>query len=123
MDVSQGGKYLDMSFATWMVYNIPPMVVNVALCWFYLIIYYIGVPDWMLFWRKHDEKRKLEQTEEIQKQKKIEKVLAEKYNALGPMSFHETSVLLLFFFIVMLWLFREPKFMVNKFSLQKKYSS
>ncbi|CAL8118537.1 unnamed protein product [Orchesella dallaii] len=113
VDVSQNGKYLDMSFATWMVYNIPPMAINVALCWLYLVIYYIGVPDWMCFWRKYNEKKRLEQDEETQKQKVVEKVLAEKYKALGPMTFHEIAVFTLFILIVLLWLFREPRFMTG----------
>jgi len=113
LDVSQNNKYLDMTFATWMVYNIPPMAVNVAICWLYLVIYYIGVPDWMCFWRKYNEKRRLEQEGEKQKQKIVEKVLEEKYKALGAMSFHEIAVLTLFCLIVLLWLFREPRFMVG----------
>ncbi|ODM98494.1 Solute carrier family 13 member 3, partial [Orchesella cincta] len=111
VDVSQNGKYLDMSFATWMVYNIPPMAINVALCWVYLVVYYIGVPDRMCFWRKYNEKRRLEQEEETQKQKVVAKVLEEKYKALGPMTFHEIAVFTLFILIVLLWLFREPRFM------------
>lgn len=43
---------MDISFATWMAYNIPPMLVNVAFCWFYLVVMYLGVPDWIYFWRK-----------------------------------------------------------------------
>lgn len=115
VDVSQNGKYMDVSFATWMVYNIPPMAVNVALCWIYLVVYYIGVPDKLFFWRKYNEKRRLEQDDETQKQKLVEKILLEKYRALGPMTFHEISVFILFILIVLLWLFREPRFMVGHY--------
>jgi len=41
----------------------------------------------------------------------VSKLLGTKYKALGPMSFHEIAVALVFFFVVGLWLFREPKFM------------
>ena len=43
---------MDISFATWMAYNIPPMCMDLGLVFFYLVVIYLGVPDWLYFWRK-----------------------------------------------------------------------
>jgi sodium-dependent dicarboxylate transporter 2/3/5 len=107
--VSQGGKYVDVSFATWIAYNLPPMVVNVAICWFYLVIVYIGAPSWMYFWREN--KTPAMNEEETTAINRVARVLEEKRRMLGKMTFHESAVFVLFILIVVLWLSREPKFM------------
>ena len=40
-------------------------------------------------------------------------ILRRKHNALGPMTFHETVVLVLFNFLLLLWIFRSPGFMTG----------
>lgn len=50
-------------------------------------------------------------------QKKVQRMLEDKYKGLGTMSFHETAVATLFLLAVSLWLFREPKFMPGWASL------
>lgn len=84
---------------TWMAYNVPPMIVNIIIAWIYLVIVFFGLP-----WGK-------QKGPNLGSKDKVEKLLREKYRALGPMTFHEISVLILFVFVVILWLFRQPKFM------------
>ena len=43
----------------------------------------------------------------------IKNMLRRKYNDLGPMSFHEKVVLVLFNFLVLLWFFRSPGFVTG----------
>ncbi|OXA59851.1 Sodium-dependent low-affinity dicarboxylate transporter 1 [Folsomia candida] len=108
VNVGQGGKYVDISFATWMAYNIPPMMVNIAFSFIYLVVMYLGVPDWVYFWRKQKSTPNSDETEALNR---VARVLEEKRRLLGKTSFHESAVFALFLIIVALWLFREPKFM------------
>ena len=82
------------------------MLVNTLVAWIYLIIFYLGVPPQLAFWRP---KRSPEEKEASQrKTRDIETVLRKRYDDLGPMIFHEIAVGVLFCFIVLLWLTREP---------------
>lgn len=103
MDIGQNGTYTDLTFATWMVYNVPPMLVNVIIAWVYLIIIFFGFS----FTKGGNASRRLVSKKS---QRNVEKMLNEKYRALGSMTFHEFAVATLFVFAVSLWLFREPKF-------------
>lgn len=38
-------------------------------------------------------------------------ILEKKYHELGPVSFHELMVCVLFVILVLLWMFRDPQFM------------
>jgi len=91
------------------------MVLNVVLCWVYLVLLYHGVPPWLQFWarRPHESSHSEIVDEEAKRFKRIQSVLEEKYKNLGRMSFHEKSVFILFVIIVLLWLTREPKFMAG----------
>lgn len=45
-----------------------------------------------------------------EREKEVKKMIRKKFRDLGPMSFHEGAVLLLFIICVMLWFFRDPGF-------------
>lgn len=45
-----------------------------------------------------------------EKEHTVRKVLRNKYNELGPMTFHEFAVLIIFLLCVALWFFRDPQF-------------
>jgi len=83
-----------------MAYTVPPMLVNVAIAWGYLVVLFFGLPCF----------KKNSASSEMNK-KNVSKMLRDKYNALGPMSFHELAVFVLFLMVVCLWLFRDPRFM------------
>lgn len=44
------------------------------------------------------------------REKEVKKMIRRKFRDLGPMTFHEGAVLLLFIVCVMLWFFRDPGF-------------
>lgn len=115
MHISQNGTYTDLTFATWMAYNIPPMIVNVVIAWIYLVVVFFGIP----FTKKVQNSRMMSK----ENQKNVEEFLHEKYRNLGKMTFHELAVATLFLFAVCLWLFREPRFIPGWSSMIKGNNS
>ncbi|XP_013793233.2 solute carrier family 13 member 5-like, partial [Limulus polyphemus] len=84
----------EITFATWMMYNVPGMLLGVFLTWAFFNILYIGC--------------RRDATESTQKA--IRLIIEKKYEELGPIKFHEGGVLFLFTTLVLLWLFRDPQF-------------
>ena len=60
----------------------------------------------ILFRKKRETKKKTSE----EQAKIVREVISVKYEELGPMSFHEGSVLILFIIVVLLWFFRKPEF-------------
>lgn len=83
----------EITFATWMMYNVPGMLICVFLAWLYLTFV-------VMKYRRRKDSDDQTITETIQR----------KYDELGNITFHECSVLILFIILVFLWLFRDPKF-------------
>ncbi|XP_054707711.1 Na(+)/citrate cotransporter-like isoform X2 [Uloborus diversus] len=83
----------DITFASWMMYNIPGMVVCVLVGWMYLWLVYIRFS-------------KLNFAPEG----KIKDIISKRYSDLGSLTSHEAQVLVLFLALVFLWVFRDPKF-------------
>ncbi|GFT97993.1 hypothetical protein NPIL_21391 [Nephila pilipes] len=84
----------ELTFASWMAYNVPGMLICVCVGWIVLQILYVPC------WRKQNEESK----------KRIRRVITSRYKELGTITFHESAVLCLFVILVLLWIFREPKF-------------
>ncbi|XP_067120709.1 Na(+)/citrate cotransporter-like [Centruroides vittatus] len=82
----------EITFATWMMYNVPGMLICVFLAWIYLTFVIM----------KYRGKDSDDQT--------ITEAIRKKYLELGRITFHECAVLILFIILVILWLFRDPKF-------------
>ncbi|GFQ73887.1 hypothetical protein TNCT_193461 [Trichonephila clavata] len=87
-------KSSELTFASWMAYNVPGMLICVCVSWIILQVLYLPC------WRKQNEESK----------KRIRRVIASRYEELGTITFHESAVLCLFVILVLLWIFREPKF-------------
>jgi len=63
--------------------------------------------SYTIFFRKKREAKKKRGEEQA---KIVREVISVKYEELGPMTFHEGSVLILFIIVVILWFFRKPEF-------------
>ncbi|KAH6934520.1 hypothetical protein HPB50_024746 [Hyalomma asiaticum] len=81
-----------LSFATWMIYNVPTMIVCVAFAWLYL--YFQLVPKRLRGDHLNPES--------------VRTAIRKRYDELGSLSFHEGAVLFIFVVIVLLWFFRDP---------------
>lgn len=92
-----------INFGSWMAFAIPEAILNLALLWFVLQIYFRG-------WRSFTNLFRKSKTTDNAKTR-VESVIKERYDSLGPASFHELSVLFLFCVLVLLWFFRKPGFL------------
>lgn len=95
-----------MEFASWMVINVPVMVATILLSWVYLQVVFMG-----LFRPNSADAKKIR----IGKQGEVvaNKLLKQKLEEMGPMSFHEIMVGLMFLLSVALWFFRKPQFITG----------
>lgn len=95
-----------IEFATWMVINVPIMIVTIFFSWVYLQIVFMG-----LFRPNSADAKKIR----IGKQGEAvaNKLLKQKLEEMGPMSFHEIMVGLMFLLSVALWFFRKPQFITG----------
>ncbi|VDM43900.1 unnamed protein product [Toxocara canis] len=81
-----------VTFASWMAFAIPQILISLIFCWIWLQAIFIGFGQI----QEDDESR-------------VERMLKKKYERLGHLKFDERLVLMLFVALVFLWLFREPK--------------
>jgi len=106
-------RYLDMTFANWMALNVPATIINVFVAFAYLVVSFYGV-NWKSMSFRSSKKSKEEVEKEVDEKKRqefVNRLLKDEYEKLGPMNFHEFGVLIIFVFVVLLWIFRDPKFM------------
>lgn len=91
-----------LDFVTFMGYGIPPVILILLLTYFCIEIFYMGLLS---------KKNKVNQEiKEVCKDKAAAKaVVNASYKALGPMNCHETSALVLFIVLVILFLSKSPK--------------
>jgi len=116
---SQDGKYTDLTFVTWMAFNLPISLINLLLTWAIVGMMHIGLPksdNWFL--RKLSftkDKKAIEAEEEVEEgglaNEQVETMLRGNLDEMGNISFHEWTVIILFAIAVLLWFFREPQFM------------
>ncbi|XP_047097909.1 protein I'm not dead yet-like isoform X1 [Schistocerca piceifrons] len=92
----------NITFAGWMMFCVPLMLLCTLAGWLWLMILYMG-----LFRRKKSGSA----VKTAEQRKAVKLVIKKSYQDLGPMTFHEGSVLFFFIVIVLLWFFREPEFM------------
>lgn len=102
-----------------LAFGVPQMMISLVLVWIYLQIYYLPLPFKGVFFSKFklsDE----EQQAENAKNRRIEGVIRQKLDDLGPMSFAEILTTIIFFVMVLLWFFRYNDFIQKNTSRQIK---
>ncbi|XP_043668708.1 uncharacterized protein LOC122629390 [Vespula pensylvanica] len=93
-----------ISFASWMLYSVPPMLLMGLLSWLWLQVMYMG-----LFRPKSKDARAIDIGS--QGERVATEVIQKRYKELGPISWHESVVGIMFVIVVLLWFFRSPGFM------------
>lgn len=86
-----------------MLYAVPVMLLMGFLTWLWLQVMYMG-----LFRPNSKDARDIDigkQGEQV-----AAKVIEERYKELGPITWHESCVGILFIIVVLLWFFRKPEF-------------
>ena len=79
-----------------------------------------GLPKNLKFWKNNSEAEATTTTTTNKVTDKrssgkcaVREVIQQQYQSLGPITFHEVSVFILFFILILLWLFREPQFITG----------
>ncbi|XP_076346177.1 Na(+)/citrate cotransporter-like isoform X2 [Tachypleus tridentatus] len=93
----------DVTYGSWMAYNVPSMLLCVLIAWVFLQFFFFCVC--------------CRSIEDSKKQNAIKQIIVCKYKELGLISFHEAAVLILFITLILLWLLRDPEFMPGWASL------
>lgn len=96
----------EIEFPAWMIFNIPPMLINTFVTWAYLQWVYMGM------FRPNSKEAKESQLG-AQGEEVARNVIAKKYKELGPISSHEISVACLFVLSVILFFTRAPGFITG----------
>eukprot|EP00094_Tigriopus_californicus_P005052 TCALIF_04866-PA protein Name:"Similar to SLC13A5 Solute carrier family 13 member 5 (Homo sapiens)" AED:0.14 eAED:0.14 QI:162/0.5/0.54/1/0.9/0.81/11/0/719 len=106
--VAEFPGHTPINFANWMFYAVPAMLLNLLGCWLWLQYWFMGLENPF----KRSTKTEQEAGNERRNQN-VRRVLKLKIQELGRVTFHEAAVFCLFFLLVLLWLFRDPKFITG----------
>lgn len=87
-----------------MLYSVPPMLLMGFLTWLWLQVMYMG-----LFRPESEDARAIDIGQ--QGERVAAAVIEKRYKELGTITWHESSVGVLFIIVVILWFFRSPGFM------------
>merc|ERR1719308_168150 len=73
------GSDTPVNFASWMLFAMPTVIINLLLCWLWLQVYFIGLPC-------------SKSAVDFGKTGAIKSLLEKKYQDLGPMTFQQMAV-------------------------------
>jgi len=93
------GSNTELNFATWMVVGVPIAAINTLLTWIWLQIYFLGCSQ---FFARREKNSK---NDGLQLKSKLE----DQYRKLGPMTYHEKSIITLFSVFILLCFFKKPQ--------------
>lgn len=83
----------DLTYATWLLYALPIIIVIVVLAFFWLMLLFMG-----------------KEVDKEEKKTEIKSFLKGKYAELGPVQFQEKMVGFYSFLLVIIWFFEDPEF-------------
>ncbi|XP_035707450.1 solute carrier family 13 member 5 isoform X1 [Folsomia candida] len=106
LNISQDGKYTNITFLSWALLQIPPMIVNVFIAWVYLSCTYQGISSLKRWFRGHESEEKVIYKWRSQQ---VNDYLVQEYEKLGTITYHEVAVGLIFLFVIFAWILREPE--------------
>lgn len=98
--IKKFGPNTGLTFASWMAFSIPCMLVCTVIAWLWLQ----KLQSWSPVTGAEDNQ---------EKEERAMKVIRERHKELGRMSMHEAQVLLLFIILILLWFFKSPHFMAG----------
>lgn len=92
------------------------MLLNIIVAWVYLQVVFLGVPIHLKFWltKEQREQSVAGQIFHPALEAKIKGMLKQKYNDLGPATFHEMAVGACFIVAVTSWILHDPRFIPGK---------
>ncbi|CAH1232056.1 SLC13A2 [Branchiostoma lanceolatum] len=99
-----------IDFATWFFFGFPTMILILILAYFYLLWLFVDC-GCLLGCRKGDRCKGLCQRSE---NSAAYEIIKKQYNELGPLSFAEKVVIFHFVLLVLMWVFRDMKFVDDK---------
>uniref|UniRef100_A0A5S6QAA6 Citrate transporter-like domain-containing protein n=1 Tax=Trichuris muris TaxID=70415 RepID=A0A5S6QAA6_TRIMR len=92
-----------VTYVLYMIFALPTMLLILVLVWITLLCYFLGTKATLHAMIPKLKKKK----KEARKADKVTALFLEKFRKLPPMSFAETSVLVIFLILVILWVLRD----------------
>jgi len=99
-------RYSDhpLNFGSWMGFSLPDVFINLIILWVVLQLYFLKNHKHLLKNIRNVFSKKKKETNNLQL------MFDSKYKELGPVTFHEIAILILFFVVVTTWFLRKPGF-------------
>ncbi|XP_070553565.1 Na(+)/citrate cotransporter-like [Ptychodera flava] len=106
------GREAKIGFGKWMLFCAPTIVLSLLLGWMWLAIYYLDLKSSCRCSKRNRGSSPgcCRHGNEDRKQDRVAVALRKQYDELGSMSWAEVTVLLVFLFLIIVWVFEEPQF-------------